>query len=157
MARIKGESLWRQGSSGARYMDFPSVFSASLDSRDAGGEMATPFFDPVLGCAIARCRRIHARAGDFLPGAAPMSCWCAGQTPIDGDEAARNTVQPSMHRSRFVLRLTARCQRRTDRVGGRADLRRRAIGVVDRYSNPFAKISGEAGVLVRMSATSAFA
>jgi len=56
-----------------------------------------------------------------------------------------------------VLRLTARCQRRTDRVGGRADLRRRAIGVVDRYSNPFAKISGEAGVLVRMSATSAFA
>jgi len=54
----------------------------------------------------------------------------AKETPISGDQAARNTVEPSMpgafraapHRTGGTLNA-ARCQRHTDRAGGRADLR----------------------------------
>ena len=39
------------------------------------------------------------QVGDFLRYAALMSYPYAGETPMGGDEAARNTVQPSMRRS----------------------------------------------------------
>jgi len=39
------------------------------------------------------------QVGDFLRCAAPIFYPYAGQTPIDDDEEARNTLQPSMHRS----------------------------------------------------------
>lgn len=38
------------------------------------------------------------QVGDLLRCAAPMSYPCAGEMPMGGDEAARNTVQPSMRR-----------------------------------------------------------
>ena len=39
------------------------------------------------------------QVGNVLRCVAPMSYPCGGETLMGGDEAARNTVQPSMHRS----------------------------------------------------------